>query len=70
MFLQYMQRFLGRVRRNWEIIIAHQTQHGLFNKGAMFNVGAYVGEHQRGCDYFTFHDVDQACNPLEPRLPG
>eukprot|EP00961_Rhodomonas_salina_P033592 452043-Rhodomonas_salina.2 len=60
-----MLRFLDRARRNWEIIVAEQTQHGLFNKGILFNVGAWVGEKQRACDYFTLHDVDQV--PTNPQ---
>lgn len=43
--------------RNFDVVIVNQTNHGLFNKGALFNLGVNTA-FARGCDYVALHDVD------------
>lgn len=50
--------------RDFEIMVVEQTEKGLFNKGALFNVG-YIHSKRSGCDYMVLHDVDQL--PVSPQ---
>ena len=67
MFLRYMAGFLNRTGHtdsSYDFIIINQTERGLFNKGALFNLGANVA-FARGCDFVALHDVDHL--PTDPR---
>jgi glycoprotein 2-beta-D-xylosyltransferase len=46
---------------NFEIlVIEQQDDEILFNKGALFNIGAEMNRQMKhGCDYYILHDVDQ-----------
>jgi hypothetical protein len=57
-FLRYMAEFLnGTGHIEYDFIIINQTDRGLFNKGALFNLGANAAR-ARGCDFVALHDVD------------
>lgn len=54
---KYMCHFLPKVGRDDVTVhIIEQTQDGLFNKGALFNVGYYLSKSTS--DYMVLHDVD------------
>eukprot|EP00802_Teleaulax_amphioxeia_P001865 Tamp_01867.p1 GENE.Tamp_01867~~Tamp_01867.p1 ORF type:complete len:1322 (+),score=37.69 Tamp_01867:148-4113(+) len=57
-FLAYMQDFLVSAgHADFEFVVAVQTDRGLFNKGALYNIGANVAA-RRGCDFVALHDID------------
>jgi len=60
-FVPYMIRFLeqtGKLRgRDFEIVVAEQTEGKLFNRGALLNAGYLIARND--CDYVSLHDVDQ-----------
>ena len=64
-FMDHMRDFLNRAgHASYDFILIIQSNRGLFNKGALFNVGARVAE-QRLCDYVALHDVDHL--PIHPQ---
>jgi len=64
-FLRHMPRFLDKAGVwSHRVIVAEQSQRGLFNKGVMFNVGVKHAE-AIGCDYMVMNDVDQL--PVDSR---
>ena len=64
-FLRHMTGFFNRTgHAAYDLIIINQTERGLFNKGALFNLGANVA-FARGCDFVALHDVDHL--PTDPR---
>jgi len=42
---------------NYELIIVHQDNGKLFNRGTLLNIG-YTYAVKAGCDYVVFHDID------------
>jgi hypothetical protein len=57
LFKKHMQEFLTAVgHEDYDLIIVNQSNRGLFNKGALFNVGVDIA-WSRGCDYISMHDV-------------
>ncbi|SPQ98281.1 unnamed protein product (mitochondrion) [Plasmodiophora brassicae] len=62
-FAAYMNRFLTRAGRDFEIIVVEQEEGVLFNKGALFNIGYHLAK--RGFAYIALHDVDQI--PVDDR---
>jgi hypothetical protein len=53
-FIPYMNKFLKHF--NYQIIVIHQRNIKLFNRGALFNIGFHIIKDY--FDYFCFHDVD------------
>lgn len=60
-FRTHMKAHLQRANPNLDyvIIVAEQTQRGVFNKGALFNSALLVGIRLEHATYVVFHDVDQ-----------
>jgi hypothetical protein len=64
-FLIYMQDFLVSAGHSeFDFVVVVQTGRGLFNKGALYNIGANVAVH-RGCDFAVLHDIDHL--PMDHR---
>lgn len=56
-WLHYMDWFLFTTKAIVTVLIIEQTQGGLFNKGALFNIGYNLVKNSS--DYMILHDVDQ-----------
>ena len=56
-FLKKMNQYLSARKMNYEIIVVHQDDAKLFNRGTLLNIGFKYAENLN-CDYVVFHDVD------------
>jgi len=56
-FRTYMQQYFQTQNIPFEIIIVHQDDAKLFNRGMLLNIGFKYAQNL-GCDYVVFHDVD------------
>lgn len=56
-FLKKMTQYLNARKLNYEIIVVHQDDAKLFNRGMLLNIGFKIAESYK-CDYVVFHDVD------------
>ena len=56
-FLKKMNQYLSTRNMNYEIIVVHQDDAKLFNRGMLLNIGFKIAESYE-CDYVVFHDVD------------
>jgi len=56
-FLDYINKYLISNNFDYEIIVVHQDNGRLFNRGMLLNIGFKEAE-SRNCDYVVFHDVD------------
>jgi hypothetical protein len=56
-FKKRMNRYLKNLDIPYEIIIVHQDNAKLFNRGMLLNIGFKYAEKLK-CDYVVFHDVD------------
>jgi len=56
-FKKKMTQYLNARKINYEIIIVHQDDAKLFNRGMLLNIGFKIAESYK-CDYVVFHDVD------------
>jgi len=56
-FLKKMTQYLNARKLNYEIIVVHQDDAKLFNRGMLLNIGFKIAESYE-CDYVVFHDVD------------
>ena len=56
-FKKKMTQYLNARKMNYEIIVVHQDDAKLFNRGMLLNIGFKIAESYE-CDYVVFHDVD------------
>lgn len=56
-FKKKITKYLNRYNINFELIIVHQDDAKLFNRGMLLNIGFTYAE-KYGCNYVVFHDVD------------
>jgi hypothetical protein len=56
-FKKRMSRYFKNLDIPYEIIIVHQDNAKLFNRGMLLNIGFKHAENLK-CDYVVFHDVD------------
>ena len=56
-FLKKMSQYLSARKINYEIIIVHQDDAKLFNRGMLLNIGFKIAE-ELNCEYVVFHDID------------
>lgn len=56
-FKTYIPQYLITKNIPFEIIIVHQDDAKLFNRGMLLNIGFKYAQ-DLGCDYVIFHDVD------------
>ena len=56
-FKKVIVKHLNKHKISYEIIIVHQDDAKLFNRGALLNIGFKIAEDLK-CDYVIFHDVD------------
>jgi hypothetical protein len=56
-FLNCISGYLISNNFHYEIIVVHQDNGKLFNRGMLLNIG-FVEAEKRRCDYVIFHDVD------------
>jgi hypothetical protein len=56
-FLKKMSQYLSARKMDYEIIVVHQDDAKLFNRGALLNIGFKIAEELK-CEYVVFHDVD------------
>jgi hypothetical protein len=56
-FKKKMTQYLDARKMNYEIIVVHQDDAKLFNRGTLLNIGFKIAESYK-CDYVVFHDVD------------
>jgi hypothetical protein len=56
-FKKKISKYLNRQGIPFELIIVHQDDAKLFNRGALLNIGFTYAE-KCGCNYVVFHDVD------------
>lgn len=56
-FKKKMSQYLNARKIPFEIIIIHQDNAKLFNRGMLLNIGFKIAEDLK-CDYVVFHDVD------------
>jgi len=57
-FIPYMKKYLEKYKNkiDYKILVIHQFNKNMFNKGALFNIGFNLTKNHY--DYFCFHDVD------------
>ena len=56
-FLKKTTKYLNARKIDYEIIVVHQDDAKLFNRGMLLNIGFKIAESYE-CDYVIFHDVD------------
>lgn len=56
-FKKKITKYLDKHNINFELIIVHQDDAKLFNRGMLLNIGFTYAE-KYGCNYVVFHDVD------------
>ena len=56
-FLKKTTKYLNARKIDYEIIVVHQDDAKLFNRGMLLNIGFKIAESYE-CDYVVFHDVD------------
>jgi hypothetical protein len=56
-FIECITDYLVSKNIDYEIIIVHQDNGRLFNRGMLLNIG-FKEAQSRNCDYVVFHDVD------------
>ena len=66
--LEALHGTLSRQGIDYLIVVAEQSDSGLFNRGAMKNVGADLVADW--CDYYCFHDVDNIPEHADYRCPS
>ena len=62
-FKKKISKYLNRQGIPFELIIVHQDDAKLFNRGALLNIGFTYAEKYE-CDYVVFHDVDMLARIL------
>lgn len=56
-FIDCISEYLIKNNFQYEIIVVHQDNGKLFNRGMLLNIG-FKEAQKRNCDYVVFHDVD------------
>ena len=60
-FKKYMTDFLNERKIKFTIVIVHQVNRNLFNKGTLYNIGYLFSKDSKNnikADYIIFHDID------------